>query len=315
MIGTYRKEGASARVTTLRGGTRATTARESGVAGYSGGKFFSASVEAREEIGGALLADARALHAEAQAAAARVGIERLRVVRGAASHRFEPHEDDPRSWSEMHAILHLTLLARSGARISILRGGASAGDIDAREIESIARALENARPHRPPRPREPIALSPAVSAAIAAEVPRALPSRILVIQTTHPDYEKDGEGNAIARFDPAGRTPADWPNVFRPSYRSPASRALMHVELESGKGEAAIATEIEVMELVRPPHLGERGLVLDALCSRGDETFFASIELAPERLGAGAANGPRLWFPFGAGAWGRRMTIEGALFR
>lgn len=315
MIGTYRKEGASARVTTLRGETLETTARESGVAGYSGGKFFSASVDAREEIGGTLLADARALHDEARAAVAGVALERLRVVRGAASHRFEPQEDDPRSWSEMHAILHLTLLARSGGRISVLRGGASTGDIDAREIASIASALGNARPQRHPGPRGTVALSPAVSAAIAAEVPRVLSSRTVIIQSTHPAYAKDGEGNAIARFDPAGRTPAEWPNVFRPSYRSPASPALMHVELGGGKEEKAIAAECEVLELVRPPHVGERAVALDALCSRGAETFFASIELSAERLRAGAASGPRLWFPFGAGAWGRRMAVEGALFR
>lgn len=315
MTGTYRKEGASARVATLRGETRATTARESGVAGYSGGRFFSASVEASEDVGGTLLAEARALHEGALAAAGTsVAVERLRVVRGAASHRFEPPGDEPRAWSEMQAVLHLTLLAPSGARVSILRGGASIGDIDPREITTIAIALANARPRRRARQRASVALSPAVSAAIAAELSNAL-SPHLIVQESHPDFATDGVGNAIDRFDPAGRARAEWPNLFRPSYRSPASAALMHVALSAGGDQTTGESELALVELLRPPHAGEHGVILDALCARERESFLASIEIPAGRLAAAVAGGPRIWFPFGAGAWGRGMSVEGARVR
>ncbi|HSN68402.1 MAG TPA: hypothetical protein VLV48_04100, partial [Thermoanaerobaculia bacterium] len=117
------------------------------------------------------------------------------------------------------------------------------------------------------------------------------------------------------RFDPAGRAPHEWPNVFRPSYRSPAAPALMHVELGGDDQRSTMAVECEVLELARAPHVGEGAIVLDALCARGSETFFASIEIAAERLVSGTASGPRRWFPFGAGAWGRRLAVELALFR
>ena len=82
--------------------------------------------------------------------------------------KTEPPEEEPRAWSEMQAVLHLTLLARSGARVSVLRGGASIEDIDIREIATIATALANAHSRRRAERRVSVALSPAVSATVAA---------------------------------------------------------------------------------------------------------------------------------------------------
>ena len=243
-----------------------------------------------------------------------VALERLRVVRGAASHRFEPPEEEPRAWSEMQAVLHLTLLARSGARVSVLRGGASIEDIDMREIATIATALANAHSRRRAERRVSVTLSPAVSATVAAELSGAFPPQ-RIVQESHPDFAIDGAGNAIERFDPAGRSLAEWPNVFRPSYRSPASPALMHVALSNRDDENPIESDFALIELVRPPHAGESGVMLDALCARGGESFLASIEIPMERLAAAAGGGRRIWFPFGAGAWGRTISVEGARVR
>lgn len=316
MSGTYRKEGAAARVTSLRGKVFESTTRESGIAGYSGGRFFSASGEARHEVPASSLEDARLLYRTiATAAGERGHIERLRVVCGAATHSFAPEEEEPRSWSEGHAIVHVTLVAPSGARISVMRGGTSATQIDTAEIGAISSAV--ARAGRRPRIEGDAALSLSSSAAatLAAEIARhgELASHMPLVQETHPAWTFDGEGLPIARFIPQGQTATGWPNVFRPSYRSPAVVALMHVELNVSEESASAPDAIEVVELARAPHIDEEVIVLDALCSRDGERFFATFEIPLESLaGARAAGGARSWYPFHAGAWGRPTVIRGA---
>lgn len=312
MNGTYRKEGATARVTSLRGALFESVARESGVAGYRGGRFFSASAEPRENTLDAALGAARSLHdriAAARDSGAR--IERLRAIAGASSHRFEPEEGDPRSWRETLAVVHLTLLAPSGARASLLRGGASPDAIDSSEIAAVARALGAMNGRRRIPPGAPLVLAPAVAAELAAEIGRdlRLAARIRVTQRTHPDFRFDGEGVLIAPLTPEQGAAAQWPNVFRPSYRSPAVPALMHGELAAREGDASSGA-IALVALLRPPHASAGSISLDAVCSAEGETFAGTAQVSFERLARGTAEGPRAWYPFHAGAWGQRLRLD-----
>lgn len=312
MSGTYRKEGTTARVTSLRGVVFESTTRESGVAGFRGGRFFSASAEPAGSPGTPRIDDARALHDRVvDAAVSLVAIERLRAVCGASAHRFEPEEGDARSWTDSLALVHATVSARSGMRVSVLRGGPSADSIDAAEIRAIAGALAAAGETRPIDADEALVLAPAVSAAIAAEMGRdpRLAEHVPIAQATHPDYGVDGLGMPIAAAFASGSSPAEWPNVFRPSYRSPAVPALMHVELAVREARAGSRDPMEAIELLRPPHADRNWLELEALWLRGDETFAGSIRLPLARLAEATVEGERSWYPFHAGAWGRRTRV------
>lgn len=313
MNGTYRKEGATARVTSLRGALFESVARESGVAGYRGGRFFSASAEPRENTLDAEIGAARVLHDRIAAASdSGARIERLRAISGASSHRFEPAEGAPRSWTETLAVVHLTLLAPSGARASLLRGGASPDAIDSSEIAAVARALGAMNGRRRIPSQAPLVLSPAVSAELAAEIGRdlRLAPRIRVTQRSHPDFRVDGEGVPIAPLTPEQVAAAQWPNVFRPSYRSPAVSALMHGELAAREGGASSEGAIALVALLRPPHAVAGSISVEAVCWSEGETFAGAAQLSFERLARGTAEGPRTWYPFHAGAWGRRLRLD-----
>ncbi len=312
MSGTYRKEGSTARAASLRGMAFESTTRESGVAGHRGGRFFSASAAPHGDLAAPSMEEARALHDRiATAAGAFVSIERLRVVAGTAAHRFEPEEGDARSWSETLVIAHATMVARSGARASVLRGGATAGAIDLEEIAAIARAFAAAGEKLHLAPDQPLLFSPAVAATLAAAIARdaRLLERVPIVQEIHPDYRADGDGLPIERTFASGAAPAEWPNVFRPSYRSPATPALMHVELAAREGASTPPEAVEMIELLRPPHPDGDALALEALCRTGGTTFLGAVRLPVERLAGATAEGARAWYPFHAGAWGRRTRV------
>ncbi len=316
MNGMYRKEGSTARVTSLRGEVFESTTRESGVAGYSGGRFFSASGEPRDALPVCSIDDARALHdAMVSAVGKRARVERLRAVCGSSAHRFEPEDEDERIWSETLAIVHLTLVARSGARLSLLRGGPSPAAIDRAELAAVAAALAGARERRRVDPERPLLLSPAPAAAVAAELardPRAA-AELPLAQEGNPDFPFDGEGRPVAKLAAAGWTTTASPNVFRPSYRSPAVAALMHVELATRSAVREMAGAVEVVELLRPPHLDRGALLLDAVCAEDGQPFFGTLQIGIGRLAAAAAAGERrVWHPFHAGAWGRPTIVPPA---
>lgn len=313
MSGTYRKEGSTARVTSLRGVVFESTTHESGVAGFRGGRFFSASAAPDGAITPPSIHDARSLHDRvAEALGSDVRVERLRAISGAAAHRFEPEEgEEARRWAETLTLVHVTIVAPGGARVSVLRGGASPDAIDAAEIGAAGRDLAAARKRIRIAPDRPLVLSSPVAAALAAEIARdaRLLDRIPVGQETHPDYGVDGEGTAIERAFASGSSPAEWPNVFRPSYRSPAMPALMHVELAAREARGGSRDAVEMIELLRPPHAEGDAIALEGLCGAEGSRFIGAVRLPVARLAAATAEGPRRWFPFHAGAWGRRTRV------
>jgi hypothetical protein len=315
MSWTYRKQGAAARITVLRGEVFETTTRESGVAGSSGGRFFSASAEAAVALPGTALDDARSIRERVVAAiAGEVTLERLRVVCGASTHTYAADPKSERTWMETLTVVHLTLLAPSGARVSVLRGGAAPSAIEPAAIAMIARALAGAR-RRQVASGTSVVLSPAVAAALAVDLARGprIRREARVVQHPHPDFPVDGEGRTIAAFDAAGTAITDWPNVFRPSYRSPAVPALMHAGIETSGTVASRDGCIEAIELLRPPHASSAAIAIDALCESGGETFVASLEIPVAELSkARAVDGERFWFPFHAGAWGRPVAVATA---
>ncbi|HEY0789115.1 MAG TPA: hypothetical protein VGE86_10755, partial [Thermoanaerobaculia bacterium] len=133
--------------------------------------------------------------------------------------------------------------------------------------------------------------------------------RVPIGQETHPEYRVDGEGVPIERTFASGSSPAEWPNVFRPSYRSPAMPALMHGALSARETRGGSRGAIEVIDLLRPPHAEGDAIALEALCAAEGSTFIGAVHLPVARLAAATAEGPRKWYPFHAGAWGRRTRV------
>ncbi|MGH9458849.1 MAG: hypothetical protein ACRD2J_14545 [Thermoanaerobaculia bacterium] len=314
--GIYRKDGASVVLTRAGETFGVATSLERGMSGVRAGRFFSGSGVPGEAVAtpdaGPLLEKDRRL---AAALPAGVAIERMQLVAGGTRHAIEPADGaEGRAWNERHARLHLEIVAeRSALRIELERGGGSLDAIDIAEIANVARALEQCEPDAPPPGPKAVRLAPPVVAALTAALAAAadsLPPEIPLVQAPLPALPLDGAGLPVERFSPAGRERRFWPNVFRPSYRSPDVPAVLHARLELRAGSADTVDSI-VLELLQPPRLEKDAVLLTALVESGSEVRAATARISLAAIPRLTARGTDpIWFPYGAGSWGRDVTAS-----
>lgn len=306
----YRKEGRALLLTRSRGLRARTTVLERGAAGESEGRFFSMSLDPETSAAQPLelspLERLESAIAAAECSAAR--IERLHILSGWSRHAY----GEELSWEERHVRVHVEWTAPEGAlRLTTMRGGAEPGDIDPEELRMIARTLAAARPWKG-RSTGPIAIGAAVAAAIAAAglAARAETSALRLVQTPHPAWPRDGNGRSIGR---AIVTEGPPPNLWRPSYRSPAEPAFFHVEIEPA-GEAAMPA-MTAIEALGPIRMAENRARFPALLMEEDGARAADLEIDLEELSGAEGGESRRWFPFGAGAWGRALVSRNGWIR
>jgi hypothetical protein len=105
---------------------------------------------------------------------------------------------------------------------------------------------------------------------------------------------------------------AEWPNLFRPTYRAPAVPAFFHAAAAPVE-ETAIAS-LEAVAHVRPPEIVGRTLTLTLLVhepERARESRCVSLTLPLREIGSHlvAIGQPDGWYPHGAGSWGARAVV------
>lgn len=313
MKGTYRKSGRAVTFLVARGEQSIIETREEGISRSLGGRFSSASARADADPpgdSGALIELARSLMA---GVASPVQLERLQIVMGSSEQRVES-DGGERIWRETHVRLHASLLVRRlGLRVPLLRGGPFLESIDAKDWRARLTALAGLR--EPARAAGSIALEAPVVARIAAALAASghpVPE-VRLVQQPHRDYPFDGDG-ARVRGGVVSAPRASWPNRYRPSYRSPSVRAVLHAAIESER--QAPVPPVAALEVLGAVRLADGAVLIDALCGAGDGSFPARFEIGLAGLAFPAGSDPDpVWFPFGAGAWGRLMVAEGARIR
>lgn len=305
----YRKEGRALLLTRSRSVRARTTVLERGVAGESQGRFFSMSLDPEDsaaEPGD--FTPLERLEARISAAAGSARIDRLRIHSGWTRQGY----GEERTWEESHVRVQIEwVVTRAALRLTTMRGGANLGEIDGEELGNLARALVAARPWRDPV-SGPIAIGAPVAAAIAAAgaAEPAEISAVRLVQTPHPAWPRDGNGRSIVRTIVADDPP---PNLWRPSYRSPAAPAFLHVEIEPA-GAAPMPSVIAI-ETLGPVRIAGNRARFPALLIVDERAGAADLELDLEGMAsAGGEEAPR-WFPFGAGAWGRVLVSRNGWIR
>lgn len=314
MSGSYRKEGVSTIVSLARGIESVARVAEGGMAGVREGRFFAASLdpaagpEATPDPGP--LVDL--LRTIGRSLPGDVELERMTLMAGASAHEID-FEPGARRWNEAHCRLHLTLRStRTRLEVPLLRGGARTDDLELRELVEVAALL--ARPRAGVPRVATLELAPAVMAELAASlaVLDDLPAGVRLRQTSHPAWPFDGAGAEIVAFEASagGRRP----NVFRPSYRSPAVPAMFHVEIPVGGEEAR--GEVAAVEPIGSARWSGGSVRLDALCAVDGGGFAARIEIPAAGMARlSRSPGERQWFPLRAGAWGTGAVVERARIR
>ncbi|HSP15501.1 MAG TPA: hypothetical protein VLV78_12185 [Thermoanaerobaculia bacterium] len=208
-------------------------------------------------------------------------IERLVVSEGLAEHEF-----GDRRWRETTRRVHLSI-ARAPLRAII-----DLGDFDLSEARTIAEALREAGSEREAPQR--IRLAQNVAAALLPSIVGITPPNVRLSQTAG---GFDGKGRPI---DACELTVTQWPNWYRPSYRSRPVRMPFHLRASCD------VTEVDevlprAIALLAPPD----GLMLRVLCVSEGEAFPAAVHVSRIDAIAPASR----WYPYGAGSFGSEMML------
>lgn len=279
---------------------------ESGDARYDGGTFVARATAPLPGEG--RRATAPALERFAGDVAALVGpefrLDRLVVAAGSSTHALEAG-GELRTWSDSNARCFASIsLPDIPLQVEVDLGASRLETVDLSPLGNAAAALRNF--HGDMTPPRRLRLTPLVSAALLrALVPRLLTGRnARVRQATHPDFLVDGTGRAI---EPHLGPP--WPNAYRPSYRNAPLVTPFHLDLETAP--ASPGSDAVAVALLEPFRVVGDRLVAVALCAAENAAFRCIVSHtarewldATEGAGAGA-----IWFPFGAGSWGRDVSL------
>ena len=220
-----------------------------------------------------------------------VAIERLILSRGVAHHEYGETQ-----WREETERVHASLVR--GVRVLVDLGafpGSRPHHGQTNEIESIANALSRLDVRvneQPPRLR----LAPNVTAALIPLLIDLAPPNVRLVQTAG---GVDGRGNPIVE------ATADWPNWYRPSYRTRPVRMPLNVRMECDVTEIERERPIAVALLASVRDAASRGLSLRVLVDDGEKAWPATVRVA--RIDAVA--GERTWYPYGGGSFGAEMML------
>lgn len=233
-----------------------------------------------------------------------VRLDRLVVAAGSAAHGVEG--DGPaRAWEDANARCFASLsLPDTPLQLELDLGAPSLEGIDLSPLQDAANAMRRYRGVM--TPPDEFRLEPVVSAALwrALATAHASSPANRLYQSTHPDFGMDGNGLPVERhFD------APWPNVYRPSYRGAPVAMPFHLDIETPTIDSAGCPA--VVAVVEPLHLVRNVLLMVVLCDDGEAAFRVVVALPPDAwlLSIQGAGDRRMWFPFGAGSWGRDVRI------
>lgn len=309
----YLKRGESVRLTLARGIRTLTSSLERGAAGVREGRFFSASLE--PDLPWTLPVEpAEAIEDRLRAALPRgLRLERLEILLGTSHHVL-----GQKQWSEAHSRIFVACLDTSrGARIELLRGGATPAELDLAGIEASLRAWSRQTRNSRGATDTEVELQPPVTAAVASFFASSdpIPATVPLMQEPHPSFPLDGNGAPVARFEAAGTTRRDWPNSERPSYRTPPRASLLHVRIEAAGAAEAPAGAI-VLEPLGAVRRSREGIELPALVGDENGSFAARLAIPLGALASGRrSSGAIRWFPIGGGAWGDALVVSGVSVR
>lgn len=301
----YRKTGITSRLEWTPHSRAFVDIVEAGVARHDGATFVSEATHADRSAGGATAA------AGLEAFAARIGaaipapvrLDRVVIAAGSASHVLEAAER--REWSDSNARCFASIsLPDTPLQLEIDLGAATLERVDIAPLEAAAKAMRSFRGDM--TPRHELRLAPIVSAALWRALSRtnAASPASRVFQSSHPDFRLDGNGEPIEEcFAPP------WPNAFRPSYRGAPLSMPFHLDVETSATDRSGSPSL--VALLEPLRLLQNALVMVALCVDGEAAFRVVIALSPSAWlqSIRGASGSPTWFPFGAGSWGRDVTI------
>ncbi len=217
-----------------------------------------------------------------------VTVERLILSRGIAHHEYGEMQ-----WQEETERVHASLM-RGEVRVLVDLGAFPAGQRP-HEIESIANALSRLDEREQQQPAR-LRLARNVTAALIPLLIDLAPPNVRLVQTAG---GIDGRGNPIVEA--AG----DWPNWYRPSYRTRPVRMPLNVRMECGVTEIERERPIAVALLASVRDAASRGLSLRVLVDDGEEAWPATVRVA--RIDAVAAE--RTWYPYGGGSFGAEMML------
>jgi hypothetical protein len=312
----YRKRGSSVRVEWSVRGRVVMRLSEEGSALGERNHFSASTARWGSEAPGEVRPDGIVAWCERFAAAlpAGVAIERLTAVEGRADHEFESRGEG-RRWSEERALVNATLVNRSAqARIHVELGGASPVDLDdggALVAARLLAAFRGARAHP-----ATVTLVPAVAAPLWPLIAEAVrdglcASAPALAQRPHPQFQCDGTGQLIEPF--AAARGAEWPNLFRPTYRAPAVAAFFHAA--AAPVEETVRPSLEAVAHMRPPAAVDAALVLTLLVHEPEnvgESRRLSLTLPLREIGSHLAGigEPDGWYPHAAGSWGSRAVLR-----
>lgn len=220
-----------------------------------------------------------------------VTVERLILSRGVAH-----HESGEAQWEEETERVHASLV-REDVRVLVDLGAFPAGhhEEQACEIEVIARALSRLDVRERQQPAR-LRLAPNVTAALIPSLIDLAPPNVRLVQTAG---GIDGRGNAIVE------AVREWPNWYRPSYRTRPVRMPLNVRMECDVTEIESGRPRAVALLASAREPVSRELVVRVLIDDGEKAWPATVRVV--RIDAVAEE--RVWYPYGGGSFGAEMML------
>jgi hypothetical protein len=207
-----------------------------------------------------------------------VTVERVIAVEG-----FAEHEYGDRTWSEHTQRLHVALTHRRE------RALIDQANFDTTHIARVAHALARCGEEREAPPR--LRLAENITAALLPTLLALAPPNVRIRQTAG---GIDGKGEDIVE------AAKEWPNWYRPSYRSRPVKAPLNLRLECDVTEIDESRPIAIA-LLAPV----TGLTLRVLVEDGAHVYPATVRVT--RIDA--VSDRRTWYPYGAGSFGAEMML------
>lgn len=310
----YEKLGASVRLESSARGRSVITLREGGFAERSATRFSCGPLSPDHSIEPPAAGVTSSIdETVTKMARGLADVERLTLVEGRAVHRLVAGRTR-RKWEESSGRFFATLVRLPcGRRASLSMGAQSLGAIDLSPVRSICQALalpESLAPSHAPA----LTLEPWVAAGLVRAMAdeRALPASGLRLTQAPPPGTRDGRG-ATPRRKVIRPSRERWPDTFRPSYRFAPVALPLHADLAGARDDEAgldfVAAALASSWVLRAGALHARVWIVDRDAGR---VSFARVAVDPSAMTSRTvhASGEPVWFPEGAGAWGRRLTLS-----
>jgi hypothetical protein len=310
----YEKQGVSVRLESTARGTSVIALREGGWSLVKRGEFSCGPLPLDQKglTQGSTATTASINETIRRIARGRSDIERITIVEGRARHVLSAGSTR-HLWHERSARIFVTLVRKTGGRRSALALGAdSLNRLDLGPLETVCQAFalhEGAAPQE----SEALTLEPWVTASLLralADKRCELAGGLRLVQRS-PSTARDGRGRKPRRRI-VRHSPALWPDCFRPSYRFAPSFTPLHVDLVGagavGREPAVRLVGLESEWVLRAEGLVARVWAIEQATNRIIRGEIVVDPLAMSRSSVHASGEP-LWYPAGAGAWGRRLTL------